>query len=304
MGEKRYNDIIHPRSWSEALPREGFRELERLKTGQDWYSVYRLDEGTLIISEDGQFEENVNYLVTGSDRAALIDTGDDLGDIRELVEELTSLPVFVVNTHSHIDHIGGNYLFEEVWAYDHSTSRESAAIGVPHELALETIRPGSLCKPVPQPFCEETYHIPPYRVTHWITNGETIDLGGRTLKAIHTPGHAPDHLMFLEKETGYLWTGDNFYEGCVYTHLPLGDLDVFIDTYRERILPLLGEVRLLLPSHNESCYRPELLREMLELAESARRGEGSYETGGNGIRKYEGSCFSLMVQAGKAKKQA
>lgn len=83
MGEKRYNDIIRPRSWSEALTREGFRELERLKTGQDWYSVYRLDEETLIISEDGQFEENVNYLVTGSDRAALIDTGDDLGDIRE-----------------------------------------------------------------------------------------------------------------------------------------------------------------------------------------------------------------------------
>lgn len=295
------NDIIHPPRWSDGFPRKGYEKLEKLKTGQDWYSVYRLDEGTLIISEDGQFEENVNYLVMGSDRAALIDTGDDLGDIRELVKGLTSLPVFVLNTHSHIDHVGGNYLFDEVWAFDHPVSREAAVLGVPHESALETIRPENLCKPIPQPFCDEIYCIPPYRVTHWISDGEKIYLGGRILEALHTPGHAPDHLMFLEKETGYFWTGDNFYEGCVYTHLPWGDLDVFIDTYRERILPRLGEVRLLLPGHNEPCSSPGSLREMLELAESARSEEGSYEAGGNGIRKYNGSCFSLTIKADQVK---
>jgi glyoxylase-like metal-dependent hydrolase (beta-lactamase superfamily II) len=303
MEERTGNGIVNPRNWSDGRPREGYKKLEKLKTGQDWYSVYRLDEATLMISEDGQFEENVNYLVMCSDRAALIDTGDDLGNIRELVRELTALPVFVLNTHCHIDHIGGNHLFDEVWAYDHPVSRGSAAIGVPHEIALETIRPENLCKPLPHSFREDTYRIPPYRVTHWIFDGETIDLGGRILKALHTPGHAPDHLMFLEKETGYLWTGDNFYEGCVYTHLPGGDLDVFIDTYRERILPLLSEVNLLLPSHNEPCFRPELLREMLVLSENARNGEGDYEAGDNHIRKYGGSSFSLMVNEDQVKKK-
>jgi len=288
--------MIRPCKWPEGIPRPGYENLEKLETGQGWYSVYRLDEGTIIISEDGQFEENVNYLVIGSERAALIDTGDNLGDIRKLVTGLTSLPVLVINTHSHIDHIGGNYLFNEVWAFDDPVSRRAAALGAPHEEALDTIRPGNLCKPVPQPFDEEAYFIPPYRVTSWISDGQAIDLGGRTLEAMHTPGHAPDHLMFLEKERGYLWTGDNFYEGCVYTHLPYGDLEVFIDTYTECILPRLGEVRLLLPSHNGPCCRPELLREMLNLAESAKSGQLSCGIKGEGTVEYEGSCFSLKVK--------
>jgi glyoxylase-like metal-dependent hydrolase (beta-lactamase superfamily II) len=300
--KKTENELIRPANWWDSLPREGYKNLEKLETGQEWYSVYRLDEDTLVINEDGQFDENVSYLVMGSERAALIDTGDNLADIRELVNKLTSLPVFVVNTHRHLDHIGGNYLYDEVWAYDHRVSREAAALGVPHEQALEVIQPGSLCKHIPQPFYEETYCIPPYRVTRWLADGEKIDLGGRVLETIHSPGHAPDHLMFLEKEKGYFWTGDNFYTGCVYTHLPWGDLDVFIDTYSERVLPRLGEVKVLLPSHNDPCFKPAVLNEMYELAKTARKGLGSYEAGEKGIRKYSGSCFFLVISETQANK--
>ncbi|MCF7935812.1 MAG: MBL fold metallo-hydrolase [Synergistales bacterium] len=300
MADKTENELIRPRNWWDALPRRGYENLEQLETGQSWYTVYRLDEKTLIINEDGQFDENVSYLVMGAQRAALIDTGDNLADIRELVRGLTDLPVFVVNTHRHVDHIGGNYLFDGVWAYDHRVTRETAALGVSHEHARAAIQPGSLRKPLPQPFYEETYCVPPYRVTHWIADGEMIDLGGRALEAIHTPGHAPDHLMFLEKEKGYLWTGDNFYTGCVYTYLPWGDLDVFIETFEERILPRLDEAGLLLPSHNDPCDRLEVLQEMHHLARAARRGEGGYVTGEKGIRKYNGSCFSLVVAADQA----
>ena len=302
MAEKTENELIRPANWWDALPREGYRNLEEVATGQGWYSVYRLDPRTLVIYEDGQFDENVSYLVMGSKRAALIDTGDNLGDIRELVRKLTTLPVFVVNTHRHMDHIGGNYLYDEVWAYDHRASREAAALGVPHSLAKDIIQPGSFRKEVPAPFYPDSFCIPPYRVTHWIADGEKIDLGDRTLEAIHTPGHAPDHLMFLEKETGYFWAGDNFYTGCVYTHLHWGDLDVFIDTYEKRILPRLGEVKLLLPSHNDPCARLEVLKEMADLAKLARKGEGTYEAGEKGIRKYKGSCFSLVIGADQAEK--
>ena len=302
MTKKTENELIRPANWWDALPREGFKRLTKVETGQDWYSVYRVDEKTLIISEDGQFDENVSYLVMGSERAALIDTGDNLGDLRALVKTLTSLPVFVVNTHRHMDHIGGNYLYDEVWAFDHRVSREAAALGVPHEYARDIIQSGSFSKPVPQPFYEETYCIPPYRISHWIKDGERIDLGGRTLEAIHTPGHAPDHLMFLEKETGYFWTGDNFYTGCVYTYLPWGDLDVFINTYEHLILPRLKEATILLPSHNDPCFQLEVLQEMLDLAKQARRGEGEYEAGEKGIRKYQGSCFSLVVGESQAEK--
>lgn len=302
MKEKTENELIRPANWWDALPREGYRNLERLDTGQEWYAVYRLDARTRIIYEDGQFDENVSYLVEGDRQAVLIDTGDNLADIRELVRGMTSLPVAVLNTHRHLDHIGGNYLFDEVWAYDHRVTREVAALGVNHEAALEVIQPGSLRKPVPEPFYEKTYCIPPYRVTRWIADGEEIDLGGRVLEAIHTPGHAPDHLMFMEKETGYFWTGDNFYTGCVYTHLPWGNLDVFIETYEKKILPRLREARLLLPSHNDPCSRLDVLEEMAALGRRAREGGGEYEAGEKGIRKYRGSCFSLVIGANQAER--
>lgn len=302
MNEKTENELIRPANWWDALPREGYKNLELLDTGQDWYSVYRLDSRTRVIYEDGQFDENVSYLVEGDRQAVLIDTGDNLADIRNLVGTLTDLPVAVLNTHRHLDHIGGNYLFDEVWAYDHRVTREAAALGVNHDLASEIIQPGSFRKPVPEPFYEKTYCIPPYRVTRWIADGERIDLGGRVLEAIHTPGHAPDHLMFLEKETGYFWTGDNFYTGCVYTHLPWGNLEVFIDTYERRILPRAAEARLLLPSHNDPCSRLGALAEMAALAAVARRGEGSYEPGEKGMRKYKGSCFSLVIGANQAER--
>lgn len=302
MKEKTENELIRPANWWDALPREGYRNLERLDTGQEWYAVYRLDARTRIIYEDGQFDENVSYLVEGDRQAVLIDTGDNLADIRELVRGMTSLPIAVLNTHRHLDHIGGNYLFDEVWAYDHRVTREVAALGVNHEAALEVIQPGSLRKPVPEPFYENTYCIPPYRVTRWIADGEKIDLGGRVLEAIHTPGHAPDHLMFMEKETGYFWTGDNFYTGCVYTHLPWGNLDVFIDTYERKILPRLSEARLLLPSHNDPCSRLDVLEEIAALARLARKGGGEYEAGEKGMRKYRGSCFSLVIGANQAER--
>lgn len=301
MDQKSVNELIRPSNWWDVLPREGYKGLEMIDVGQDWYSVYRLDKRTFIIYEDGQFDENVSYLVMGDKRAALIDTGDNLADLRELVRKLTNLPVFVMNTHCHLDHIGGNYLFDEVWAFDHRVSRATSALGVGHEKAKEVIQPGSLRKPIPEPFCEDDYCIPPYRVTHWIKDGEDIELGNRRLKAIYSPGHAPDHLMFFEKESGYLWTGDIFYTGCVYTHLPWGDLDTFIRTYKERVVPLLDQVNILLPSHNDPCKNIKVLEEVVQLAEIAREGKGHYEAGSEGVRKYKGSCFSLVISEKQAK---
>lgn len=303
MEPRNIDELIRPLNWWEALPRKGYRDLRKIETDQEWYSVYELDDRTLILSEDGQFDENVSYLVIGEERATLIDTGDNLSDLRALVVQLTDRPLFVMNTHCHLDHIGGNYLFDEIWAFDHRVSRMASALGVGHEKAKEAIRPGSLCKPIPEPFYESDYCIPPYRVTHWIQDGEEIDLGGRKLKAIHTPGHAPDHLLFFERERGYLWMGDLFYTGCIYTHLPWGDLDAFIESYKERVLPLLENVVRLLPSHNDPVENTGVLEEVLQIAEDARKGEGTYESSPEGIRKYQGSCFSLTAGGKQAKRE-
>ena len=61
--------------------------------------------------------ESTCYLITGSEKALLVDTANGYEDLNEIVRSLTNLPVIVVNTHGHGDHIYGNVYFEEAWLH-------------------------------------------------------------------------------------------------------------------------------------------------------------------------------------------
>jgi glyoxylase-like metal-dependent hydrolase (beta-lactamase superfamily II) len=76
--------------------------------GQRLTVVHNLsgERGHLCARGAAHFEEAISYLVLGAERAALIDTGMGIADIRAEVERLTDLPVTAVNTHSHYDHVG------------------------------------------------------------------------------------------------------------------------------------------------------------------------------------------------------
>ncbi len=75
---------------------------------EPWFTVERVDADTYAVSEYRHWEEPHCYLLLGRERAALIDTGLGVGDIRAVVERLTDLPVTVLTTHVHWDHIGGH----------------------------------------------------------------------------------------------------------------------------------------------------------------------------------------------------
>jgi hydroxyacylglutathione hydrolase len=79
-----------------------------------WYRVEQVGRGVWAIDEHG---EVTAYLVVGSERAVLLDTGLGLGNIRDEVHQVTEKPVTVVNTHGHVDHVGGNHLFPEVYIH-------------------------------------------------------------------------------------------------------------------------------------------------------------------------------------------
>ena len=98
-------------------PRPVYKTLEYVDKFQEWFVVYRLLEGTYAIYEPFQFEEAISYLLEGEDRAVLVDTGTGIGDIKAVVAELTALPVSVVLTHEHYDHVAG------AWRYDSITVR-------------------------------------------------------------------------------------------------------------------------------------------------------------------------------------
>lgn len=130
--------------------------------------------------------EGVNYatLVCGRDGALLFDTGLGLGDIRREAEELTRLPLTVVNSHEHADHIGGNAFFPEVWM----TAQCRRALT---EATLREIRERVLAaqRSLPPELEREEYLSRGCGRARRLMPGQVFDLGGRTLHVVPLPSH-------------------------------------------------------------------------------------------------------------------
>ena len=185
-------------------------------------------------------------------------------------------------------------MFDEVAVFDDPMARERAEKGCAHEEMVSLLGEGMVWKPLPEGFNPDEYHVPPFRVTRWLHDGDIIDLGGRNLEVFHTPGHSPDSICLLDRGARLFWTGDMFYTGAIYTYLPGGDLDQFIESYR-RMIGLFPHYDRLMPSHNEPWIEKAVLRDVLRAAEEIRAGGGEYVEGEGGIRRFDYGRFSLIT---------
>jgi len=252
-----------------------------------------------VFYEPGQFEEVISYLVVGKERAVLIDTGLGIGNVKRLAEESTHLPIVVVNTHSHYDHIAQNYLFDSVAIFDAPNAWRAAKNGYSKAEMSRLLADGMLWKPLPEDFDSENYHVPPFTVTKWLKGGDVIDLGNRKLEVVHIAGHSPDSICLLDGNARLLWTGDTFYLGAIYIHLPGSDLDAFIKSYK-RMIALSSHYDRLLPSHNEPYVEKAVLEGVLQAAREIKSGKAGYVEGIEGetrIRRYEYSGFAILSKA-------
>jgi len=255
-------------------------------------------EGVYAIYEPGQYEEALSTLVIGEEEAILVDTGCGIGNIRKVVDEITDLPVMVVNTHAHNDHIAQNYLFDEIAMLDHPWSRE-AQKGLPNSEMAHLIADGMVWKPLPEKFDPENYIVAGFKVTKWFKEGDILDIGTRSLEVIHTPGHTPDSCCFLDREDRLFFTGDMFYTGGIYTYLNGGDIPTFVKSY-EKMLSYYDDFDHLMPSHNEPWVEKKLLKDVYKAVVNIADGGGEYREGtdrGTPIRKYDYGRFSIVTKA-------
>jgi glyoxylase-like metal-dependent hydrolase (beta-lactamase superfamily II) len=289
--------LIVPPKWYDALPRPSWKRFPLVETRQPWFEVYETTPETYAIYEPYQFEEVISYLVIGEERAALIDTGNGIGDIRALTEELTDLPVMVVNTHSHSDHTGGNWEFDEVALYDHPFARERLR-GRTHEEMGSFLGEGMIWKPLPDGVDPETFHSRGFEVSKWLRDGDEVDLGGKRLMVVHTPGHTPDGVSLLEPRERLLFTGDIFYLAPIYIYAPGTSLDEFISSFRKMAS---FDYDWAMPAHNEAKVEKQAVKDVLDAAESIRGGTaGAFKPGvANGVkvRRYDYGRFALIVRA-------
>src|ERR1700754_2421708 len=112
--------------WCRALPRPENKAVERVSISDPWFEVYEPAQGVFAIYEPHQAEETISYLIVGEKRALLFDTGMGISDIRKVTGDLTRLPIIVLNSHTHDDHVGGNWQFETVYGMDTDFTRTKA----------------------------------------------------------------------------------------------------------------------------------------------------------------------------------
>jgi Metallo-beta-lactamase superfamily len=104
--------------WCRKLPRPEYGKLEKVDQPDAWFDVYRIRPGVFAIYEPHQSEEVISYLVLGKNKGVLFDTGMGISNIRNVVDHLTKLPVSVINSHTHNDHVGDNWRFNDIYVMD------------------------------------------------------------------------------------------------------------------------------------------------------------------------------------------
>ena len=213
------------------------------------YRIFEIDERTWRIEEYDENNSVYMYLLTGKRGAALIDTGFGMIDIREVVSTLTKLPVFVINTHGHFDHTGGNPLFDEIHI---------------HPADMEVYRAHSGEK-MQKRFPMYTFRQPKENMVAMQDN-EVFDLGGRTLRIIHTPGHSVGSVCILDQESRWLFTGDTCCKADVLLNLE------FSTTVQEYLRPVIklqkmaSQFDMTWPAHHTVPVKPEILEQFYEAA--------------------------------------
>lgn len=212
----------------------------------DWFTVEKIDDSTFAISEYRHWEETHCYLLLGNKKAVLIDTGLGVSNIKSVTDMLTSLPITVVTTHVHWDHIGGHRFFDDIAVHEAEAEWLSDKFPIP----LQAVKANLLreaCE-FPEDFDADKYSIFSGTAQTILHDNDRLDLGGRRLEVIHTPGHSPGHCCFFEQERGYLFSGDLIYKGCLYAFYPSTDPLLFRQSVR-KVQSL--EISQVLPGHHQ-----------------------------------------------------
>lgn len=275
--------------WCKALPRPEYQALERVPITDPWFEVYKVAPDTFAIYEPHQSEEVISYLILGHDKAVLFDTGMGISDIRKVVNELMGgdaatrrgtqgkkpsleLPIIVLNSHTHDDHVGGNWQFESIYSMDTDFSRQNARGSIAD--AQAEITRGEVCGDLPRNFDAKSYRTKPWTISKYIHDGDRLDLGGRTLEILATPGHTPDAISLFDRANGLLFTGDTYYPAPIWLYRPETDLDAYAKSIA-RLAALASQVKLVIGAHNIPVISPAVLHNLVAAFADLRAGKAN-----------------------------
>lgn len=160
------------------------------------------------------------FVLREGDEALVVDPGDVSPELLRAIEGRTVRAI--VNTHCHCDHCGGNAELVERTGAPLLCHRED--LPLLHILEQQGIMFGVPFPPSPDP-------------DKFLDEGDTVEVGGESLRVLHTPGHSPGHIVLEGK--GYIVSGDVLFAGSIgRSDLPGGDPEQLLNSIRAKLLPM------------------------------------------------------------------
>jgi glyoxylase-like metal-dependent hydrolase (beta-lactamase superfamily II) len=280
--------------WCRPLPRSAYKTLERVPITDPWFEVYKPAANVFAIYEPHQAEEVISYLIVGEKHALLFDTGMGISDIKKVTAELSKLPIIVLNSHTHNDHVGGNWQFDTIYGMDTDFTRTNSRGS--REDAQAEITPDQICGRLPKGFDARAYATRPWKVTAYMHDGDRLDLGGRMIEVIATPGHTPDAITLIDRANGLVFTGDTYYPAPIWLFRPETDLDAYAASIR-RLAALASQVKLVLGAHNIPVASPSVLPRLVAAFDAVRSGKVPAIPDSPGKVLYKVDEFSFLMRA-------
>ncbi len=223
--------------------------------------IVKMSEDTWRIEDEGvRF-----FLLAGTNKALLIDSGMQIHNAKEIAGQLVSLPVELLNTHGDRDHVGSNDEFESFYMHPAEASNY-----------YNTQKKKGNFVPV--------------------ENGDVIDLGGRRLEIISIPGHTPGSVAILDVDNRVLYGGDTVQDGTIFMFGVQREFHAYLHSLK-KLEALSGQFDSIYPSHGTIPVKPDLIPKLHEAALKVLAGDIKAEDAefhGMALKKYDAGCASFL----------
>lgn len=179
-------------------------------------------------------QENTYVLYAENGDCCIIDPGcyfdEERNELVRFIQSKNLKPIYLLNTHCHLDHVFGNKFVSETWQlplYLHETEKMVLSFA---------------------PKSADMYGLPFENYNgemKWLNPGDIIKIGDNELKVLFTPGHSPGSVSFYNEKDGYVISGDVLFSGSIgRTDLPGGNYDQLEQSIKTELYTLPDETKV------------------------------------------------------------